>query len=258
MKTISLFVLTFIVSVMNAQITLDHTYITSSGMSSCILSNNNIMYYTYPDTVLNQIKLYNEDHSLFKTITIPHIDNCYGMNYMFVDDMLFNNDDNIELFIMYGIYTLTNSYSFTAYIIDEDSKIIKDFGIYNYRILEPKLLSTGIISKLIIRSISNDTKTFVDNVYSLPNKTVIPNILKSTSISIPTPYPNPATIYINLPYQLELYQTTKLQIYNISGVLIDQKTIDYNFNNILLDIQTYSTGTYYYKYNDIIKQFIVH
>jgi hypothetical protein len=76
----------------NAQISLEHTYSGNSTNSSIGFINLSASgdKYVINDFSLNQIKLYNTNHSLWKTITIPSLPNTIGYYYQNISENLFN------------------------------------------------------------------------------------------------------------------------------------------------------------------------
>lgn len=69
-------------------------------------------------------------------------------------------------------------------------------------------------------SIRRNIQGVVD-VYSLPGKPsiVINNLVSIGNSNVQQPYPNPAKIAINLPYQLKQGETSAMHIYNTNGQL---------------------------------------
>jgi hypothetical protein len=70
-------------------------------------------------------------------------------------------------------------------------------------------------------------------------------------------YPNPATSFINLPFELNKGETSTMNIYDINGRLIEQKPIGYHFKNLELNVSNYKAGTYIYEYNGKSNRFVV-
>lgn len=237
-----------------AQINLEHTFTSTSnyGIYSFITDSKGIMYYTYGDTTTNQIKFYNKDYSLYKTITINRPVG-YSIIIFNVSEKLFNINSSLEL-----LCEFSKAQNTKLLIYDENGTIIKDFGTYNYGIY-PYIISNGLFSKLIIKALSkNSSSQLIDEIYSLPGN--LPNTALSTlKFNIEAAaYPNPANKIIYLPYKLEYGKSTILRIYNLKGQLIEQKNIDSNDDKVILDLESYQPGIYFYEYNGITNKFILH
>ena len=119
------------------------------------------------------------------------------------------------------------------------------------------IVSKGSLNKLIIKALAkNPSSQYVDEIYSLPGS-IPSSISKLESLNMLPAYPNPTRAIINLPYVLEKGQTAVMRIYNINGQLSDQKEIDSSFDRILLNVESYHPGIYFYEYNGITNKFIV-
>lgn len=231
---------------MKGQITLEHKF--SDYVSWFKTSTKGTMFYTNNiDTISNQLKVYNEDYSLYKTIIIPRPIG-YFVEINFLSDQLFNLDNSIEFLCCFRKYT-ENMQSITKItIFNENATVVKDFGTYlNYDGIF-LINESGIKPKLYING--------AFEVYSLPGS--LPNnVPEFKSSNVKSAFPNPSKNVINLPYSLENGQVSTMKIYNMSGQLIDQKQIDSAFDKILLNVNSYQSGSYIYEYNGISKKFIV-
>lgn len=70
-------------------------------------------------------------------------------------------------------------------------------------------------------------------------------------------YPNPAKNIITLQYICNSGEIERMNIYNISGKLIDTKIIDTNLDHIQLNVENYSSGVYLYNINKTSGKFII-
>ncbi|MDR3705859.1 MAG: T9SS type A sorting domain-containing protein [Paludibacteraceae bacterium] len=221
-------------------------------------------FYTVSSTgtspnINTKIKIYNSDYSVYKesTLAIPStksIDqgdyntdlflNPYGV---FATKHLFNSDDKIEFLVLSWCMMCSSTYSLQLY--DEDGTLLQDFGVKRYAKI---IQTTDSKLKLIIGLNSTDSVT---SIYTLPG-TLSSVSLKSATVS-DSPYPNPASTTVTLPYSIASGTTTTMSIYNTKGLLIEQKTIDSVFDKILLNVSGYEPGTYIYTYNGISNRFIV-
>lgn len=257
MKKIGIsFILVIAFITVKAQINLEHTFTSNyQGVSWFISNSNGIMYYSITDTTSNQIIIYNQDYSVYKSVTINR-PTGYSMVIANPSEQLFNTNNEIEFLILFLKYTTQNGYNTKIILYNENASVIKDFGTYDY-FAYPYVVSNGNTSKLLIKVNSANTNSqFVDQVYSLPGSPAnkVSN-LKSSNVR--PAFPNPSNTIVNLPYELENGQETIMNIYNSNGQLIEQKIIDSAFDRIILNVQSYKQGIYIYSYNGISNRFIV-
>ncbi len=224
----------------NAQITLEHTYSGNSNNSQIGFVNLSISgdKYVINDASLNQIKLYNTNHSLWKTITIPSLPNTIGYYYQNISENLFNTDNQVECLIVYQGSSIPG---YQVAVINENGTIIFSkqgaaFGGINK--------TTNNNFKLILNDMVNNDKL----VYSLPGTSSNLGLQNGDDIGqIGVSFPNPTNQLITLPYNLNgLNSTAVLTIYNIQGNIIESFNVDNSFDSILLDLSNYSSGTYRY------------
>ena len=89
----SLLAVTINVFTTNAQITLEQSYADIQGLSIIKLENSEYKYLQY-DLANQIIKLYNLNHSLFKTITLPNLQpSSQKISIAYISENLFNLDN---------------------------------------------------------------------------------------------------------------------------------------------------------------------
>jgi len=239
-----------------SQINLEYTYMSKYRVNIFQTNSKGIMYYQFDntDTISNQLKIYNEDYSLYKTITINRPAG-YWCEVYYMSEQLFNLDNSIEF-----ICNFYNTTSSRVVLYNDNGTVLKDFGQFvldrYYDFVLPIVVFTNEkgVSKLSINYESeNQIKT---NIYSLPGNTPLKVVEQNTSI-LKSAYPNPSKTFINLPYTLNVNQTSIMRIFKITGQLVEQKRIDSSFDKIILNIKSYQAGTYIYEYNGISKKFTV-
>jgi hypothetical protein len=242
MKKIKLIVAALLLtSFVNAQITLENTYnvvSSSSWLSTVQLSNSGYKFVLIEPSSF-QVKLYNTNHSIWKTINVPTISGFTLIGVYNISEGLFNTDNQVECVAYYANYSSTPAQLYTK-VIDENGTVIKDI---------PNRAYAGVvaISSNTFKLIVNDNN-MIREVYSLPGTSI--------NLGLPTggvegqvgvSYPNPTNQYITLPYDLNgTSSTAVMRIYNANGQIIESFNIDNSFNNILLDLSNYASGTYRY------------
>lgn len=254
-KILAIIVLIFGAITATAQINLEYTF-----PNSVVTFNvANKTYYGYSDASLNQIKIYNSDYSLFKSISITPPTGYTFSSASIFSDKLFNSDNKIEFLVSYVKSVLDFSSYYSLKLYNEDGLILKDFGT-SY-ILSPstiKLLSGE--TKLNILRYVYDTSTatikYFTDIYSLPGST--PSSVKELSDSNLAPaFPNPSNSIVNLSVPKNIDSVTKMRIFNIEGKLIDEKQVDGLFENVILNVSSYPAGIYIYECNKVSNRFIV-
>jgi hypothetical protein len=224
----------------NAQISLENTYIGNTNASSLRfvnLSNSGDKFVLF-EPALNQIKLYNLNHTIWKTVSIPVISGFTPQVVYNTSESLFNIDGQVEFLVQYN-----NSSTFQYYI--------KVFGETGTILLDaPNCFYNGISStesnsfKLLLNDGINSNRY----VYSLPGTSSnlgLPNGGVTGQVGVS--YPNPTSQFITLPYDLnETNSIGVMKIYDAYGQIIESLNVDNSFNSILLDLSNYSSGTYRY------------
>jgi hypothetical protein len=209
-------------------------------------------YYSASPVNGNQFIFYNEDYSYYKTVTItpPSGYRCFMIGN--ISDHLFNSDDLFE-FTCSFLDTLNNS-GYLLKLYNENEIEIQDFGN----------ASSGYAYKTINNDIRFSVFKYLDypnpdyetDVYSLPGSIASTKFIKS-GISEYLPYPNPTNTIIYLKFNLDQSEIENLQIYNSSGQIIETKKIGGAFDRIKLDVSSYPSGQYFYKYKTNTQKFIV-
>ena len=112
---------------MKAQITLEHSY--NYAVSVVNLSVSGYKYSAL-DATTQEVKLFNLNHSLWKTITL-NIPSGYTLQSTnFISEKLFNLDNNVEL--LYTYYQTSPSTSYVSKIISETGAVLLTMpNVYN-------------------------------------------------------------------------------------------------------------------------------
>jgi len=241
----------------NAQITLEHTFDGSVSHNFTHVTPT-IDHYVYFNTTTNQVKLYNEDYSLYKSVTITPPANYSFNTVSTYSKNIITTDGKVTFFVTFINNNTTDDLRSNFKLYDEDGTIVKDFGYeYMFIIYGIHAISDNKLRLSILRYTSTNPLTYQTDIYSLPGTV--------TSIAPPTegnntfqsPYPNPANTVITLPYKLEQGEMSVMSIYSINGQLIETKQIDYVFDKILLNVSGYAKGMYIYEVNGVSSRFVV-
>lgn len=243
-----------------AQITLEHTYNDSISIFSLVQFSKTDYKWAVIDTVT--IKLYNVNHSLYKTIPIKNSP-VYPQDVLFISNALFDTDStNIEYMVDYSSsYYPTgkgvNIYREDGTVLFSDSSLSASFPwteVTNpVRPLWYPIVKTSTGTKMVLDSINYMTGgVSAYKVYSLPgvyyptagfNHSQIDN-----QIGLSNPYPNPAINSTRIDYELPNgVNVGEIVFYNLMGNEVKRYKVDRAFNTLLISTSDITSGTYYYQ-----------
>lgn len=230
---------------LNAQIYLEHTF---PGYVLMTSTNIEQLYYVTDENI---ITLYNDDYTLYKTI---QIDVPYGYKvylYANISNHLFNTDDLVEFTLTFKD-TLNNS-GFLLKLFDENGNELFNFGNSPQGSVHQTI--NGNLRFYVFGYINYPNPPYHTEIYSLPG--YMTSFTELNEFNNHAPYPNPASNYIYLQYQILRTESVNMNIFDSNGQLIEKKRIGGDFNQILLDVSGYESGMYIYRYNDRSGRFIV-
>lgn len=241
-----------------AQITLEHTFNSNVSFGGEFFDNGDENYYILINPDDNQIKLYNMDYSLYKTITIIPPSGYKINGLSFLTKTLFNPDDKLEFLVMFYNATSNSNISTTNKLYNEDEILIKDFGYYFLTTTNILKINNQYCLSLLCYTNNTLPFTYKTEIYSLPGA-MSTSIAETGNINnhFSLPFPNPSNSFINLPYNLNQGQQSVMRISNIQGQLIELKQLDYEFDKIILNVSNYTKGIYVYEVNGISNTFVV-
>lgn len=247
-QTIAILLLcTFSIIETDAQINFEHTFNTNSETVLNFSTQTQIMYYYVNES---NIYFYNENYTLYKTISIP-IHNNYNLpSISYYSTNLFNSDNYIEFCCSYLKNDFTDAKSI---IYNENLSVLET---YNSSLISYIYPTKNSGYRMNMARYTDFPDNYVIDVYSLPGSyTTIDESDKVKQFH--SPFPNPATSEIIIPYKLNEDKTTEMLIFNSNGQEIESFEIGYHFNKIRLNISSYSPGIYFYRYNGETNKFIV-
>ena len=243
----------------NAQINLMHTF---DGSISWNWYSPTINYYTGVNITTKQVNLYNEDYSLYKSVTVTPPAGYDIANTSNFSKNIVTTDGKITFFVFFTNFSTDANSTYAIKLYDENGTVVKDFGYSASYSINIHSVSNNKYRLSFLRLSYNPYPTnpiYKTEIYSLPGTAPTPTNVKSMQIentSMP-PYPNPANTIITLPYQLKQGEMSIMRIYNINGQLIETKQIDSVFDKILLNVSGYAKGMYLYEVNGVSNRFVV-
>ncbi len=241
--TMLLFVGVLFTNKLNAQITLEHTF--EGGASYTLFGN---YYYTlsdYSDEGPVTITLYDYDYNLYKQTTIPLQQGYeYDGGFLISPEIIFTDYHKYSEEVGHYIYTMI--------VCDIDGNIIKKIDYYEDCNIE---LVPNSKNKFLLSYYGKDGDgTLYTEVYSVDGYDLNEKIMAS---SFGHAYPNPARNTISLPYNLNKGEQAEMLIYDVNGKMIEKKMIDSTFDKILLNVESYTPGIYFYSVNGVSHKFVV-
>lgn len=230
-----------------SQITLEHTY---TGVSAAYINLPVAGYKYYVMDVANsQCRLYNNDHSLWKTVTLSIPANYYLYDIQFVTENLFNTDNSIEL--LYVSYTYNSSLAYYTYdtrIANESGTVLLSIPGGGYSYVYPAQTGSKLFIWVYNYAVSPSTVSTL--VYSIPGQTATTGTdypVENQSI-VSKAFPNPATNSVTIPYNLPAHvNKAELKLYDVGGKLVKSFSIDHTFSNIVLQTGDLPAGMYLYR-----------
>ncbi|NPD47100.1 MULTISPECIES: T9SS type A sorting domain-containing protein [unclassified Lentimicrobium] len=230
-----------------AQVTFEKTY----DYSATIVNLETIGFkYYLMDVPNSECRMYNMDHSLYKTIDCPVPNGYFLADIKYVSEQLFDTDSEIELaFTYYKIVTTSTSYYYIygAKVITENGNVLQtiDNAQYIY-INQTDNYEYKLFAYCFDYSVSPETVW--TNIYGVPGTSVSvissPNSQEDIFLNA---YPNPAKDVIKLEYQLPVNViNAQLYVIDSNGNMVKDFMIDSHSNNITMNVNDLSTGVYYY------------
>jgi len=228
----------------NAQITFETEYGHSGAYTRLAISGYKFFLM---DVGLSQCRIYNTDHSLWKTIDLPVPKYNYLYDIKFVSENLFTMDNKVCLAYIYYFYDeVTMVYTYSAKVLKEDGTVLLDIPGANYlTAIDLGENGTKMLAYVYDYALSYYPKT---RIYNLPG-----DLLSASgedgisSFSLKNPFPNPAGEFTNVPYELPMDQFEGiLTMTDLNGRVVDTFRIDNNFSSLHLSTASYNKGTYLY------------
>jgi hypothetical protein len=253
-----------------AQITLAHTFDGNAVYSAIedwiVIPIVNYYVELKIESEQTQVKLYADDFSLYKTISITPPEGFKNGNVFGFSKNIFTDDDKVAFMIRYNKYVDGLMYE-TIILYDENGATLKDFGMAEYMWGQIYITSDNKFRFSVMKYIltNPEAETWEDRIYeskteaySLPGTISTTNAkLVPMSQSLQPPYPNPSNTTITLPYKLQSGETSVMRILNTNGQVMETKRIGSDFEQIQLNVSNYRKGMYIYEVNGVSNRFVV-
>ncbi len=217
-----------------------HSYGGNSGLSDYCMKD--VKYFftkqiSNGSTWYSQMEIFNDDFTLYKTINTTtlmagarNFDCIYipqmGDKEVFITQHLFNDDDLFEFFL-YGE-------NFGA-IVNEEGKVLffqqGNEGIYM------SLIEMGNKNYLSVSNVAYNSDIYLIKKGGSSN-------LQMSALSKINTFPNPASEFVNISYDLQGASAGNLCITDLSGKIVDKLRIQGNENSIQYQTNKLLSGTY--------------
>lgn len=222
-------------------LTLENAY--ASKVTRVKLENSGEKYYTSSPLLDSQAKIYNSNHTLWKTIDLPlPVENAYQIDVVSnLSESKINPDALIELSYTYVVRGLLEPYHYSR-VINENGMILLQangvLGLYLNEIM-------GFNKKLIGYTIDSNDAPETGKVYSIETLGVL-DFNKKDKIFIS---PNPANSFLHInSISTSIIEAT---IYNLNGALVKKETSQ---NITKIDIDRLPIGIYIVNLTDFSNQ----
>lgn len=228
------------------QINLESTYNYSGSYTSLFSSGDKFFIM---DVASRQCRIYNPDHSIWKTINLNVPSGNYLYDIKHVSENLFTTDNTLCLAYVYYYYDEVNQfYTFNARIIKENgTELLFIPGCQYLNVVNTSTSGTKLVAYSY--DYSQAIYTITTRVYSLPG-TVTSAAEGETGLSVLSnlpAFPNPASIQVSIPYTLPAGSPpATFRLVNQSGQVVKEAAILPENDKFLLNVQGMKAGIYLY------------
>lgn len=228
--------------------------------------------YKYSMRILNgssvTIKLYDLNHSLYKTINVPVMANATTNDVWYISDELFNtNPSDIEYLVIYTSNTSSNVVYTRIY--DENSNLIFSVDTLSLPLFtgasndnwSPIYYTSSGVKMILYRPMYIPFADSNAYVYSLPGKLpcndctngVVSGLAPNgggygNKIGVSNSYPNPAINSTRIDYAFPNgVNEGEIVFYDLQGKDIKRYKVDKTFDHLLISTADIPAGTYFYQ-----------
>ena len=244
MKKSLLLLLLLPFGLINAQISFEASYNHSGAFIQ--LAGSGYKFYLM-DVGNEQCRIYNTDHSIWKTVNLNIPDNHYLYDIRYVSENLFTNDNTLALCYIYYNYDEVNQYyTYTAKVITEGGSELLSIPGAQY-VYVNSLGNEGTRLTAYTYDYSVYPSTVQTVIYDLPGQLVSNDANGAGIAESPLPYPNPATDHIIIPYEIPGgADRGKMVLNDAAGKTIRTFEVDHNFKTLHIDARQFPKGIYFY------------
>lgn len=239
MKLLFAGILGFLSCSLLAQISLDHNYSGQVNIAHLEFQDDK---YAALDSPNRQCRLYNEDHSLYKTVNLPVQSGVTITSLQYVSDGLFDTDQFIEMACTYYIIS-GSSVLYESIILNENGQTLLTISGAGAGFVDYINDSWKYIAWVYGSSSQGISSS---KVYNLPGHPAITSMNSKPGYTLAKPNPNPAREFINLHYKVNPGNNGVMKIFNSAGMLIKESQLGPDFDYIRVNVDELSPGAYFY------------
>jgi hypothetical protein len=228
------------------QITLEQTYDHSGTYTSLAISGDKFFIM---DVGASQCRIYNIDHTLWKTIDLAVPADHYLYDVRYVSENLFTDDNSLCLFYVYYHYDEVGQYyTYTARIMKENgTELLTIPGCsYNYVVT----LTDGT-TKMITYSYDYSVfpYTIQTRVYDLPGHLTSFAVSENAGVmNMMNAFPNPTNSYTTIPYQMTGSETKgEIFISDAEGRVVRTIPVSCQSTEVTIETSQFQRGIYFYQ-----------
>jgi hypothetical protein len=224
-----------------AQVTLEHSYDGQGVVAHLEFQDEK---YALLEASNYRCRLYNADHSLYKTVNLQVPAGGVTINNLqHVTDGLFNTDALIEF--SYTYYLISgSSVVYETRVANENGQVLVTVSGASAAFVDHIGDSWKFIAWIYDYS---STPALADTkVYSLPGHLVTGTAFDGFQATEKLPYPNPAGEFITLPYKLNTRDDGRMVITNTAGQVVRIAELGPDFENLKISLQGFPAGVYFY------------
>ncbi len=245
-KFLLILILTSFTRLSQAQITLEHDYPSSATLTELALSG---WKYYLMDVANNQCRIYQMNHTLWKTVSLSVPSGMYLYDVRLVSETLFNSDSKVEMaYIYYSYDTTLFYYTYYMKVVNEDGAVLLSVpGCAYADVKTAGTYGTKLLAYVYDYSIVNWTVNTL--VYSLPGTPVSAGDQPGTDAAYALPFPNPAGSFVNIPRGPSAGHGS-VDLLNPSGQRMRTVPIDERRGTVTIPLNGLPAGMYFYRLSD--------
>jgi len=197
------------------------------------------------DVSLNQCRIYNTDHSLWKTISLEVPVNQYLYDIKYLSEGLFTADQQLCLVYTYYAYDETNLfYTYTTRVVRENGSILLEIpGCQYYYVNDLGAEGTKLVTYSYDYSIF--PYTIQTAVYHLPgslNTGIKPDHV--TEAFTHHPFPNPADEYLLIPQEVFDGRPIQVVLKDVQGKTVAERRVSSSDVPLKVSLNGLASGPY--------------
>lgn len=229
----------------NSQINLEQTYDHSGTFISLSVSGEK--FYVM-DVGASQCRIFNTDHTLWKTINLSVPADHYLYDIRYVSENLFTDDNSLCLFYIYYNYNEVGQYyTYTAKIVQENGTELLTIPGCNYNYVYNMADGT---TKMTTYSYDYSVYPYPiqTRVYELPGHLISFSAEEMTQkLNVRNAFPNPSHHYVTIPFDMPVSEKNgEIIISDATGKAIRVIPVTNEPTEITIETTQFPRGTYFY------------